>query len=88
MRTPEALSCHDGDSSDRCRGGEPAEDAAPVVTLSMREAALGEPGASERLIAAVTDAVAGVLGESVRERVAVLLVGMPPGRSGVGGEVS
>ncbi|MER6163288.1 NAD(P)H-dependent oxidoreductase [Streptomyces violaceorubidus] len=35
----------------------------------------------------VTDAVAEVFGESVRRHVSVYIVGVPAGRSGVGGEV-
>jgi len=72
-------------------GGTPAAGtAAPVVTLNLREGALTHPQISDapaRLIASITDAVAEVMGEAVRERVTVVLVGVPAGRSGVGGEV-
>jgi phenylpyruvate tautomerase PptA (4-oxalocrotonate tautomerase family) len=70
-------------------GGRPAAEEAPVVTLNMREPALSIPGIDDppaRLIASVTDAMASVLGESVRPRVTTVVVGVPTGRSGVGGE--
>lgn len=62
----------------------------PVVSLHVREAALHLPGIDDdpgQLIRAITDAVADACGESVRDRVGVQLVGVPAGRSGVGGEV-
>jgi len=68
-------------------GGVPAPTPAPVVHLNLREAALRVDGAPERLIAGITDAVAGALGEEVRGEVTVGLTGVPPGRSGVGGTV-
>jgi phenylpyruvate tautomerase PptA (4-oxalocrotonate tautomerase family) len=71
-------------------GGVPAEANAPVITLNMREPALKltEIGnAPARLIASITDAVVTVFGEPVRKDVTVLIVGVPAGRSGVGGEV-
>ncbi|GAA2614978.1 hypothetical protein GCM10010411_57440 [Actinomadura fulvescens] len=61
-----------------------------VVTLNMREGALDGsriPDAPARLIASITNAVGEVVGEAARAGVSVLLVGVPPGRSGVGGEV-
>lgn len=39
------------------------------------------------LVAALTDAVAEVLGERMRERATVRLVEVPAGRSGVGGRL-
>ncbi|WP_030181960.1 tautomerase family protein [Streptomyces violaceorubidus] len=71
-------------------GGEPAAVNAPIVSLNLREAALHLPGtddAPRQLIRSVTDAVAEVFGESVRRHVSVYIVGVPAGRSGVGGEV-
>lgn len=68
-------------------GGKPAATPAPVVNLNLRAAALEIDGAPERLIAGITDAVAAALGESVRGEVTVGLTAVPPGRSGVGGEV-
>lgn len=72
-------------------GGVPTDDDAPLVTLSMREAAYHlpqVPDAPARLVAAVTDAVAGVLGEGVRQQVVVTIAGVPEGRSGVAGAVA
>lgn len=71
-------------------GGEPTAGGtpAPVVTLGLRERALSLPDAPAQLIGAITDAVAGVLGTSVRARTTVVLAGVPAGRSGVGGEVA
>ncbi|MFD8822597.1 hypothetical protein ACFV1C_09575 [Streptomyces sp. NPDC059605] len=72
-------------------GGSPVDIDAPLVTLSMREAAyhLPEvPDAPARLVAATTDALAGVLGEAVREQVVVTIVGVPDGRTGVAGAVA
>ncbi|MFF4399663.1 hypothetical protein [Streptomyces sp. NPDC001480] len=72
-------------------GGVPSGQAAPNVTLSLREAAYRHPkvpDAPARLIASITEAVAGVLGEEVREQVTVGLLAVPDGRSGVGGQVA
>ena len=71
------------------RGGRPAERPAPVVTLNMREPALHLPTIDgdipAMLIRSLTDAIVDVLGESVRDDVTVLVVGIPTGRSGVAG---
>jgi len=68
-------------------GGAPATEHRPTVTLHMREPALhlvdDAPG---RLIASITDAMAGVLGDGVRDLLAVTIVGIPTGRSGVAGQ--
>ncbi|WP_155059001.1 hypothetical protein [Streptomyces blattellae] len=72
-------------------GGVPAETDALLVTLSMREAAfhLPEiPDAPARLVATTTDALAGVLGEGIRKQIIVTIVGVPDGRTGVGGTVA
>ncbi|GAA2787244.1 hypothetical protein [Streptomyces showdoensis] len=72
-------------------GGVPTETHGPLVTLSMREAAyhLPEvPDAPARLVAATTDALAGVLGEGVRGQVIVTVAGVPDGRTGVAGAVA
>ncbi|MBD0422770.1 tautomerase family protein [Streptomyces sp. NPDC052309] len=69
-------------------GGVPTDTDAPLVTFSLREPALRHPRVPEapaRLVAAITDALAGVLGEGVREQTVVSLAGVPDGRSGVGG---
>ncbi|MFE7110894.1 hypothetical protein ACFU98_16730 [Streptomyces sp. NPDC057575] len=72
-------------------GGNPTDDDAPLVTLSMREAAYHVPeipDAPARLVAATTEAMAGVLGEAVRKQVIVTIVGVPDGRTGVAGTVA
>ncbi|MGH3294256.1 MAG: tautomerase family protein [Trebonia sp.] len=72
-------------------GGRAADDAAPAVTLGIREAALTRPGGNDvaaRLVAGLTDAVAGVLGEQARGGTSVELVATPGGRSGVGGAIA
>jgi phenylpyruvate tautomerase PptA (4-oxalocrotonate tautomerase family) len=72
-------------------GGKAVDDAAPAITFGIREAALTRPGGGEtaaRLVAVLTDAVAGVLGEQVRGGTSVELVATPEGRSGVGGIIS
>jgi phenylpyruvate tautomerase PptA (4-oxalocrotonate tautomerase family) len=72
-------------------GGKAVEDAAPAVTFGIREAALVRPDGNEvaaRLVAALTDAVANVLGEQMRSGTSVELVATPDGRTGVGGAIS
>jgi phenylpyruvate tautomerase PptA (4-oxalocrotonate tautomerase family) len=72
-------------------GGKAADDAAPAITFGIREAALTRPGGDEiaaRLVAGLTDAVAGVLGEQTRGGTSVELVATPGGRSGLGGAIS
>lgn len=72
-------------------GGEPTDQAAPNITLSLREAAYRHPAvpdAPARLITAITDAVVDVLGEQTREQVSVGLLAVPEGRSGIGGRVA
>ncbi|MEU0969830.1 hypothetical protein ABZ357_32120 [Streptomyces sp. NPDC005917] len=72
-------------------GGVVTDRIAPNITLTLREAAYRHPqvpDAPARLIAAITDAVAGVLGEQVREQTAVGLLSVPEGRSGMGGRVA
>jgi phenylpyruvate tautomerase PptA (4-oxalocrotonate tautomerase family) len=72
-------------------GGRAADDAAPAITFGIREAALSRPGGGEvaaRLVAGLTDAVAGVLGEQTRVGTRVELVGTPEGRTGIGGTIS
>ncbi|RKN37178.1 tautomerase family protein [Streptomyces hoynatensis] len=71
-------------------GGLPTGENAPFVTLHMREGALRHPeveNAPARLIAAITEALAKVFGEQAGRRAVVEIVGVPAGRSGVGGEV-
>ncbi|MGK5678153.1 hypothetical protein [Actinoplanes sp. URMC 104] len=71
-------------------GGAPATAPAPAVTFGIKEGAFHRPDSEEiiaRLVAGVTDAVAGVFGERVRAGVTVELVATLPGRSAVGGVV-
>jgi phenylpyruvate tautomerase PptA (4-oxalocrotonate tautomerase family) len=72
-------------------GGRTADDAAPAITLGIREAALTRPDGSEiaaRLVAGLTDAVASVLGPQTRSGTSVELVATPQGRAGLGGAIS
>jgi phenylpyruvate tautomerase PptA (4-oxalocrotonate tautomerase family) len=72
-------------------GGVAVDDAGPAITLGVRDAAFARPDGSEiasRLVAGLTDAVAGVLGESARGGTSVELVATPPGRSGQGGVIA
>jgi phenylpyruvate tautomerase PptA (4-oxalocrotonate tautomerase family) len=72
-------------------GGRTTDDAAPAITLGIREAALARPGGSEiaaRLVAGLTDAAVGVLGEETRGGTSVELVATPQGRAGRGGAIS
>ena len=67
-------------------GGAPACDHRPIVTLNMREPALHMvEDAPARLIASITDAMASVLGDAVRDHLVATIVGIPTGRSGVAG---
>ncbi|MGW4794440.1 tautomerase family protein [Nonomuraea sp. NPDC004297] len=70
--------------------GEPVDEAAPAVLFGIREAALTRPDSGElaaRLVRAVTDAVAGVLGAHLRDAVTVELVATPAGRTAIGGVI-
>ena len=72
-------------------GGRAADNAAPAITFGIREAALTRPDGKEiaaRLVAGLTDAVAGVLGEQARGGTRVELVATPEGRSGLGGAIA
>jgi phenylpyruvate tautomerase PptA (4-oxalocrotonate tautomerase family) len=70
-------------------GGTPAVEHRPTVTLHLREPAIHlVDDAPERLIAAITDAMARVLGDDIRAHLAVTIVGIPTGRSGVAGQVA
>jgi phenylpyruvate tautomerase PptA (4-oxalocrotonate tautomerase family) len=72
-------------------GGRAVDDAAPAITLGVREAALTRPGGdviAARLVAGLTDAVASVLGEQARGGTSVELVATPEGRTGLGGAIS
>ena len=72
-------------------GGRAVDDAAPAITLGIREAALTRPDGHEiaaQLVAGLTDAVAGVLGEQARSGTSVELVAIPAGRTGLAGAIS
>jgi phenylpyruvate tautomerase PptA (4-oxalocrotonate tautomerase family) len=72
-------------------GGRAVDDAAPAITFGIREAALARPDGSQivaRLVAGLTDAVAGVLGEETRDATSVEIVATPEGRTGVGGVIA
>jgi phenylpyruvate tautomerase PptA (4-oxalocrotonate tautomerase family) len=72
-------------------GGRAVDDAAPAITLGIREAALTRPDGHEiaaQLVAGLTDAVAGVLGEQARSGTSVELVATPAGRAGLAGAIS
>ncbi|MEU9043751.1 MULTISPECIES: hypothetical protein [unclassified Kitasatospora] len=72
-------------------GGVPTGEAAPVVALSMREAAYHlphVPDAPARLVAAVTEAITGTLGEAAGRQTVVTVEGVAAGRSGIGGQVA
>jgi phenylpyruvate tautomerase PptA (4-oxalocrotonate tautomerase family) len=72
-------------------GGLAADDFAPAISLGIREAALTRTGGQEtaaRLAAALTDAVARVLGERARAGTTVELVAIPPGRTAQGGTIT
>jgi phenylpyruvate tautomerase PptA (4-oxalocrotonate tautomerase family) len=66
-------------------GGVPGAAVAPQVTLTTRERALQAPDGAPRLIGAITAAVGELFGDRARAAADVVLVGVPEGRSGVGG---
>lgn len=71
-------------------GGRVAAEAGPAVTFGVRAVAFDRPDSGDllaRLAAGVTDAVASVLGEAVRQNVTVEFVGTPDGRTAVGGAI-
>jgi phenylpyruvate tautomerase PptA (4-oxalocrotonate tautomerase family) len=72
-------------------GGRAVDDAAPAITFGIRKAALSRPGGDEiaaRLVAGLTEAVAGVLGEQARGGTSVELIATPEGRASLGGVIS
>ncbi|WP_431032049.1 hypothetical protein ACQYWQ_01605 [Streptomyces sp. P6-2-1] len=74
----------------RSVGGKTVAGPYPVVVLSLREGAYHLPhlpDAPARLVAAITEAVTGVLGEEVREQLVITLEGVPEGRGGIAGKV-
>jgi phenylpyruvate tautomerase PptA (4-oxalocrotonate tautomerase family) len=72
-------------------GGRAVDDAAPAITVGIREAALTRPDGNEiaaRLVDGLTGAVASVLGEQARSGTSVELVAATAGRAGLGGAIS
>jgi phenylpyruvate tautomerase PptA (4-oxalocrotonate tautomerase family) len=72
-------------------GGVAVDDASPAITFGIREAALTRPDGAEiaaRLVAGLTEAVVGVLGEEERSGTSVELVATPEGRTGLGGTIA
>lgn len=68
-------------------GGNVGAVPSPAITLSSRERVFEViDDAAPRLITALTDAIAAVFGNHTRPHVTVTLIGIPAGRSGVGGE--
>jgi phenylpyruvate tautomerase PptA (4-oxalocrotonate tautomerase family) len=68
--------------------GKVAESAAPMVEFGIREEAFARPDAEElgpAIMAAVTNAIASVLGEEIKADLLVELIGTPAARTGVGG---
>ncbi|WP_290863094.1 hypothetical protein [Hamadaea sp.] len=71
-------------------GGVPAQSPSPSVTFGIKEGVFDRPDADEivaRLVSGVTDAIADVVGERVRDGVLIEFVGTPAGRTGLGGVV-
>ncbi|MFJ4416228.1 hypothetical protein [Streptomyces sp. NPDC088925] len=72
----------------RCVGGKAVEGPYPVLALSLREGASHLPrlpDAPARLVAGISGAVTGVLGDEVREQLVSTLESVPQGRSGIAG---
>jgi phenylpyruvate tautomerase PptA (4-oxalocrotonate tautomerase family)/ketosteroid isomerase-like protein len=71
-------------------GGVARHEVAPTITFAIRESALTGPDGPQlaaRLAAAVTNAVAGTLGEKHRAGIVVDLIGTPDNRTAVGGRL-
>lgn len=71
-------------------GGSFDNPAAPEVSFGIRAGAFARPDGQDvarRLVAGVTDAVAAVLGEELRDSVLVELIPQPDDRTGVGGKL-
>ncbi|GAB7044118.1 MULTISPECIES: tautomerase family protein [Catenuloplanes] len=68
-------------------GGVPAPAPAPAVTFGVREGAFARPDMIAALATGVTDAIAGVLGDHVRDGVTIEFTGTREGRSATGGKL-
>lgn len=60
----------------------------PYVEIKAFEQRFEDDAVAERLIAAITDAVADVLGEGARDKTWVVVEGVSPKRWGFGGRLS
>jgi phenylpyruvate tautomerase PptA (4-oxalocrotonate tautomerase family) len=71
-------------------GGQVVEAGHAAVTFGIREAAFARADAQDMvaaLVAALTDALASVLGEPTRGGVSIELVATPPGRTALAGVI-
>ncbi|MFG1927697.1 4-oxalocrotonate tautomerase family protein [Cryptosporangium sp. NPDC048952] len=69
-------------------GGKPAASPAPRVTFGIRDGVFSRPDGPDilaTLAAGITDAIASVIGERVREGTEIEFVGAPDGRTAVAG---
>jgi phenylpyruvate tautomerase PptA (4-oxalocrotonate tautomerase family) len=57
----------------------------PIIEIKVFEQRFEDPEFSERMIAALSDAVTSVLGPEAGADTTVVLQGLPPGRLGYGG---
>ncbi|MFI5844008.1 tautomerase family protein [Catenuloplanes sp. NPDC051500] len=69
-------------------GGIPAASPSPAVTFGIKEAAFARPDVIAALAAGVTEAIAGVLGDHVRDGVTIDFVGTRDDRTATGGKMS
>jgi phenylpyruvate tautomerase PptA (4-oxalocrotonate tautomerase family) len=58
-----------------------------VEVKAFEDRFTADPGLAERVIAAVTDAIAQTLGEETREKTSVVITGVPRTRWGFGGKL-
>lgn len=58
----------------------------PLIEMKAVASRLEDPKVCERLVAALTDAACGVLGEETRPAIWVVISGVPAERWGVGGK--
>jgi 4-oxalocrotonate tautomerase len=59
----------------------------PLIEVKAFDRRFDDPGATERLIAGLTDALCEVFGEEVRDETWVIVDGVKPSHWGFGGEV-
>ena len=73
------------------RGGRPIESSVPAIIFGIREEVFDRPDADHlvrALTTSVADAVGATFGEHARKCVGVEFVGVPSGRTGVGGALN